>query len=159
MTLNSPFRVAAVAGVAASLFSFAHVTPVAAQAPTRIVKTCSVQLEPGEVNGGCTVTVPAGKRFIIENASVGGTHPSSQWIRVSIYTMFAGASFEHVVPAGFQILSGTNTKWSGAMPGTMFSDPGNVQLHFGRGNDHEGRPWMRMTVSGYLEDIGTGLLR
>jgi hypothetical protein len=158
----SVFRIAALTG-AAFLFSFAHASPAAAQTPTRFAKTCSVQLDPGSAHGYCNVYVPAGKRFVIESASAGGAHPSNQTMRVTILTKSGGVYVEHRIPAGFQVLSGPHTIWSGALPGTIFAEPGHIQLSIGRLNEGDGSPrddspWIRMTLSGYLEDMPAGLL-
>jgi hypothetical protein len=69
MTPNrSLFHVAEFAGVAAFLFSFAHVTPANAQATTRYHKTCVASADVGSSSAECQVGLPANKRFIIESA-------------------------------------------------------------------------------------------
>lgn len=71
MSLNrSPWRLAA---VAAFLFSFALVAPAAAQTTTPYANECFVQLSPGDAQGDCTTNVRAGKRCVIESATVGGS--------------------------------------------------------------------------------------
>ena len=125
---------------------------------------CTAQMQPGEWLAACNVYVPAGKRFVIESASAGGLHPSSQSIDVVIFTKSNGVYVEHAVPAGFQVLNGPSTRWSGALPGTIFAETGHIQLGIGRLNDgdgspYDGSPWIRMTLSGYFEDTASGLLR
>jgi hypothetical protein len=164
MTSNvSLFRTAALTGAAAFLFSFAHVAPAAAQARTRIAKTCTAQIEAGSHFAYCNVTVPAGKRFVIESATAVGIHPSNQSMTVSIFTKVGNGSVQHAVPGGFQVLSGPTTYWSGNLAGTIFGEPGPIQLSIGRLNNgepspYDGSPWIRMTLSGYLEDMPAGLL-
>jgi hypothetical protein len=157
------YRVAALTSVAAFVFSFAYVTPAAAQAPMRIAKMCTAQIQPGEWIAYCNVNVPAGKRFVIESATAGGAHPSTQSVRVTIFTKAGNVTVEHTVPAGFQVLNGPSTRWGGALAGTIFAEPGIIQLGIGRLNNGEaspysGAPWIRMTLSGYLEDMPAGLL-
>jgi hypothetical protein len=159
----SLFRIAALTGAAAVVFSFAHVTPAAAQTRTRIARTCAAQMSPGSYLAHCNVTVPAGKRFVIESGTAVGIHPSTQSIQVSIFTKVGSESVQHAVPAGFQVLSGPRTYWSGNLAGSVFADPGIVQLAItrlnnGTGSPYDGSPWIRMTLSGYLEDMPAGLL-
>lgn len=160
---RSFYRVAAITGAVAFLLSFAHVSTAAAQSPTRIAKTCTAQIQPGAWLAYCNVAVPAGKRFVIESATAGGAHPSTQSLSVSIFTKAGNVSVEHTVPAGFQVLGGPSTRWGGAIAGTIFAEPGNIQLGIGRLNNgspspYEGSPWIRMTLAGYLEDMPAGLL-
>jgi len=164
---RSPLRAATLTAVAAFLFSFAHVSTAAAQArfttetpapPTRYVTSCTAQPQVGVSSATCGVTLPAGKRFIIESATVGGRHLSSQYVSVVIHTRVAGVTFKHYVPAGFQILSATSTYWSGALAGRIFAEPSDVQLgditlNVVRGPESSGTPWFVMTLTGYLEDI------
>ena len=72
------YRVAALTGAAAFLFSLAHVSPAAAQTTTPHQGGCIVELEAGVGQGECTIPVPAGKRFVIESATVGGVLSSTQ---------------------------------------------------------------------------------
>jgi hypothetical protein len=162
MTPNrSLFHTATLTG-AAFLLSFAHVSVATAQTgfateppepPTRYAASCTAQPQVGVSSAGCSVPVPAGKRFIIESATVGGRHLSSQYVSAAIFIRVAGAPMRHYVPAGFQILSNSSSYWSGAIAGTIFAESGDVSLSIVRGPELSGTPWFVMTVSGYLEDM------
>ena len=160
MTTNrSLLRVAALTGVAAFLFSVAHVSPAAAQ--TTYHKTCIASASEGASAGECTVQLPVGKRFVIESATVAGGVESSQHTRVEIRTTLWGGTWAvHHVPAGFQVLSNSRSVWSGALPGRIFAEAignyapgaGSVRLYFYRGAT-TGWANLRMTLTGYLEDM------
>jgi hypothetical protein len=152
MTSNRlPFRVAALTGVAAFLCSFAHVSPAAAQTPTRYVKTCSADLPAGAAWAECVVSIPDGKRFVIETVTVGGYVPSAQYTKVDIATEFDSHQFKYAIPAGFQVLSNGWSWWGGALTSTIVGEEW-VKLNVyrqGAGNAHS----LRLTVAGYLEDM------
>ncbi len=145
-------RVAALAGAAALLSMFAHVGAAAAQTPTRLGRTCTAQATAGDTSAECTVTVPAGKRFVIQSATVGGGTVSAQWIQARIMAKVGGGNHMHNVVAGFQVVNNTYTWWSGAVPGTIYGEAGTITLSFSRGGS-SGTAWLRMTLTGYLEDM------
>jgi hypothetical protein len=147
---RSLLRVAAVTGVAAFLFSFAHVSPAAAQT-TRYARMCTAEVQAGASSANCTVPVPNGKRFVIETVSVGGHVPSAQYTRVDVWTWVNGLEMKYAVPAGSQVLSNAWSWWSGALSSTIFSE-GTVRLSFYRQGSNTSHS-MRLTVSGYLEDM------
>jgi hypothetical protein len=154
MTPNrSLFRAAALfTGAAAFLVSFAHASPAAAQTSTRHTATCVAILSPGEYAEECQMSVPIGKVFVIESASVHGYHPSIQYVQVLLLTKAGGATRYHAVPAGFQVLTSSRTMWAGAVQGTIFSDAGQIVLSIYRGAS-SGHGWFEVTLSGRLEDI------
>jgi hypothetical protein len=153
MTSNyTSCRLAVIAGVAL-MTGFVHAGTAAAQSPTRFAKTCFAYGVAGANSGECAVTVPAGKRFVIESATVGGTHPSSQYVRVQLLFKVEGSSHLHYVPAGSQVLSNGWTWWSGALPGRLIADAGPITLQFYRGSGTSGAPWFRVSLTGYLEDM------
>jgi hypothetical protein len=155
MTLNrSLFRFAALTGVAALLFSFAHVSPAAAQTSTRYAATCLGGPSAGQTSGECTVTVPAGKVFIIESATFGGLSLSTQYLDVRISTKYGNSTLYHTVPSGFQVRDvTTQTWWNGALPGPIFGEAGPIKLHVRRSPGTVFEAWIRMTLSGRLEDM------
>ena len=146
---RSFFGVAALSGAAACLLSFAHVTAAAAQTPTRFTATCTAILSPGEYLDTCSMAVPQGKVFVIESATVHGSLPSSQWVQVLLVTKEGYADRRHAVPAGFQVLSSAQSKWSGAIPGTIFGE-GWIELEIYRGGGSHAT--FTATLSGHLED-------
>ncbi len=153
MTLNrSLFRVAALTGVAAFLLTFAHVSPVAAQTSTRHAVHCSAVANSGVNNAECTINVPAGKVFIIESATFGGASRPGELPQVRMLTKKGGATISHTPLVGFQLLDHIQTWWSGAIPGTIFSEAGPLQLNIWRG-PAVGQTWIRMALSGRLEDM------
>jgi hypothetical protein len=154
MTPNrSLFRVAALAGVAAFLFSFASVSPAAAQTSTRHVATCVALATDGVSSAQCSVTVPAGKVFIVESATFGGFVSANQFLRVRLATKKGGETFLHYVPAGAFPEHNLNTDmWTGALPGTIFGEPGPMRLEIWR-TPHDNQAWIQVTLSGRLEDM------
>ena len=149
----SLFRVAAFSAAATFAFLFAHVSPAAAQTTTPRVDSCIVQLTPGVDEGQCTVNVPAGKRFVIETTTVGGSVPSSQYARVQVFTKVNGVTVGHFVPAGFYNPEQNFPFWAGALPGKIIAESPNVRLRLWRGASTSNNAWMHMTLSGYLEDM------
>ncbi len=159
MTLNrSLFRVAALTGVAAFLLSFAHVSPAAAQATTRYMTTCTAQAQSGQWAKSCTMNVPAGKVFIIENAAVYGGFAAGQRVLVRLIVKFNGVYHTHAVPAGFPMEDdiGWGT-WAGAISGTIFAEGGlygsAIIFQWDRYGSSTGQPTFRVTLSGRLEDM------
>jgi hypothetical protein len=145
-------RVAALTCAAAFLFSLAHVSPAAAQATPRVY-TCAVELAEGEGDGSCTIAVPAGKRWVIESATVGGTVPSSQYARVQLYTRVNGATVGHYLPEGFYNTSHNHPFRVFALPGKIMAEGPHVRLRFSRGASTTSAAWMAVMLSGYLVDI------
>jgi len=150
---HSFFRVAALSGAAAFLFSFAHVSPAAAQTTTPRQDGCVVALDPGVGHGECTIAVPAGKRFVIESATAGGVVPSSQWAQVQVFTKINTSWLGHFVAAGFYNPNLNYPFWTGAVPGKLVAEGPYVKLRFARGSSSTASAWMALTVSGYLEDM------
>jgi hypothetical protein len=150
---RSLFRAAAFTGVAAFLFSFAHAGAAAAQTTTPHAYSCIAYGAVGDHEGECTIPVPAGKRFVIESATVGGPLPATQYMRVQIFTKVHGLTIGHFVPAGYQNPNVNWLWWSGALPGKVVAEGPNVRLWFYRGSGTSNSPWLMLAVSGYLEDI------
>jgi hypothetical protein len=154
---RSIHRVAALTGAAAFLFSLAHVSPAAAQASTRYVTTCTAQAQSGDWGEDCTMTVPAGKVFIIESATVHGSISAAQRVMVTLVTRFMGENHIHAVVGGSPSTADTSTYWTGAIPGTIFSeghvDATRIVFRFTRNGSTTGRPYFRITLSGRLEDL------
>jgi hypothetical protein len=150
---RSLFRAAALTGAMAFLFSLAHVSPVAAQTTTPYGDSCSAYATAGNIEGECTVPVPAGKRFVIESATVGGAVPGSQYARVQIFTKVGGRTLGHFVPAAFYNPNVSFPFWTGALPGKIVAEGPTVKLRYSRGSGTTGATWMWMVVSGYLEDL------
>jgi hypothetical protein len=150
---HSMHRVAALTGAAAFLFSLAHVSPAAAQTSTRHTASCVANASPGNYTAECQMVVPSGKVFVIESASVTGYHPSIHYVQVLLATKAQNATRFHAIPAGFQVLSNSRTYWSGALPGTVYSDPGWIRLEIFRGPGSSGWMGFEVTLSGRLEDI------
>jgi hypothetical protein len=148
------YRVAALTGAAAFLLSFAHVTPAVAQTSTRYAATCIAGPYEGEGAGECTVNVPAGKVFIIESATFGGLVRSEQFLQVRVSTKRGNSTFYHTVPAGFLVRDAAiQTWWNGALPGTIFAEAGPIKLQVVRAPGTGGEAWIRMTLTGRLEDL------
>jgi hypothetical protein len=150
---RSFYRAATLTGAAAFLLAFAHVSPAAAQTTTPRVGSCIIQLAAGVDEGECTVSVPSGKRFVIETATVGGSMSSSQYARVQIFTKVNGVTVGHFVPAGYYNPAHNFPFWVGALPGKIMTESPNVKLRFTRGASTTSSAWMYLTVSGYLEDM------
>jgi hypothetical protein len=159
MTSNvSLFRTAALTGAAAFLLSFAPASPAAAQDPSRYMTMCTAHAEVGQWGKSCTMTVPAGKVFIIESATVYGGFAEGQRLQVTLTVRFNGANYTHAVPAATPMVdeNGWGT-WTGAIPGTIFSeggfsDPGQIFFNWSRWGSATGQPTYRVTLSGRLED-------
>jgi hypothetical protein len=154
MTSNRSFcRVGALTAAAALLFSFADVRPAAAQTSARHVATCGALADPGEMTAQCTITVPAGKVFVVESATFGGNLLKNQFLQVRVATKKGGGTFWHYVPAGAFLEHDLNTTtWTGALPGSIFGEPGPIKLEIWR-TPHAGQAWIQMTLSGRLEDL------
>jgi hypothetical protein len=152
-TNRSLSRFAALTGAVAFLLSFAHGGPVAAQASTRYARYCSAVADPGVHNASCSIPVPAGKVFVIESATFGGLNTTGQLVQVRVQAKSDNITMWHSVPAGTQVVDNPQTWWSGALPGTIFAEPGSVVLYFYRGPDTAGQGYIRMTLSGHLEDL------
>jgi hypothetical protein len=148
----TPCRLAVIASVAL-MSGFVHAGTAAAQSPTRFATSCVAYGVAGQNSAECSVTVPAGKRFVIETGTVGGSHPSSQYVRVRLFFKVAGITQALDVPAGSQVLSNSWTWWSGALPGKVVADAGPIKLDYFRGSGTSGIPWFRVSLTGYLEDI------
>jgi hypothetical protein len=149
-TNRSLRRVTALTGAAAFLFSFAHVSPAAAQT-TRHAQTCTANVETGATSAACTLYIPSGKRFVIETVSAGGVVPSTQRTRVEFWTWLDTRSLVYSVPAGFQVLDNVSSWWAGALTSTVFSEV-MVRLKVYRSGSATAHD-MRLTVAGYLEDM------
>ena len=153
----SLFRAAALTGAAAFLFSLAHVTPAAAQTSTRYVTTCTAQAQAGQWGKTCTMTVPAGKVFIIESATAHGSVPHGQRIVVDLQTKFQNSTRLHPFVAGLGNADEFATSWTGAIPGTIFSEGGysgtEITFHFSRWGSSAESPLFRVALSGRLEDM------
>lgn len=146
---RSLFRAAALSGVVAALFVFAHARTATAQT-VRYAKACIAEVQAGAAGGECTIPVPAGKRFVIETVAVGGYVPSGQYTKVDVWTWVAGVEMKYAIPAGFQVLTNGWNWWGGALMSTVFSE-GNTKLYVYRQGASAAHT-LRMTASGYLED-------
>ena len=147
---RSIYRVAAVTGAAALLFSLAHVRPAAAQASTRYTASCqATSYEAAGSDASCNVSVPYGKVFVVESALFGGFTWGPLTVKMS--TKKGNSSFWHYVPPGnLQSLGNDKTYWTAALPGTTFSE-GTITLQIHKHYDSY-LAWIRVTLSGRLED-------
>ena len=155
---RSLFRTAAVTGVAAFLLSFAHVSPAAAQVSTRYATTCTAQAQQADWNATCAMTVPAGKVFIIESATAHGAGQLGQRFKVTLRTKFQQGNRTHAFVAGFPLATASGMYWTGAIPGTIFSegehsDVAQIVFEATRSGTRIGTPWFVVTLSGHLEDM------
>lgn len=155
---RSFYRAAILTGVAVFLFSFAHVTPAAAQDTTRYMTSCTAQAQVGQWGKSCTMTVPAGKVFIIESATVYGGFGEGQRVQVTLTVRFNGVNYTLAVPAASPMVDENGWGiWTGAIPGPIFSeggfaDPGQIFFSWSRWGSASGQPTYRVTLSGRLED-------
>ena len=99
------------------------------------------------------MAVPAGKRFVIESATVGGSTSSSQYIRLQVYTRVNGVTVGHFVPTAFYNPNHNYPFMTAALPGKIVAEGPNVRLYFSRGASTSNSAWMYLVVSGYLEDM------
>jgi hypothetical protein len=145
---RSLFRAAALTGAAPSLFSFAAARPAA----TRHAVSRYFGFQDGDRSSSCTVTVPPGKVFIIESATVGGASQPGQVFEAWITTRVGRESLVYPVPMGFHVLKNLQRGWTGAIAGTFFGEPGAIGLMLSR-DVPGGVAWARMTLAGRLEDM------
>jgi hypothetical protein len=136
----------------ASRVSFADVRPAAFQAATRHAASCYLGFQDGDRSASCTVTVPPGKVFIIESATVGGASHPGQVFEAWVSTTMGSETLIHTVPMGFHVLNNLQRRWTGAIAGTFFGEPGPIRLMLSR-DTPEGLAWARMTLAGRLEDM------
>ena len=109
-------------------------------------------LSPGEANGGSSLTVPAGKRLVIEYVSGEANATPGQGLWLSIITTIGGGAdyreFNLVVhPSGIsnvQIVS---------QPLRAFANPGTLVTGSIKRSDVTGQVLVSFTISGYLVDV------
>ena len=157
MILNQSFYRVATIAAAAFLLSFAYVRPAGAQTSTRHVATCTAVAQPANSAASCTMAVPAGKVFIIESATAYGGMQSGLRVKVTLITKFMNVNQVHAVVAGFPMGEETTTTWTGAIPGTIFSEGGFsgtlIEFGFYRWGAFTATSTFRVTLSGRLEDM------
>jgi len=101
------------------------------------------------------VTVPPGKRLVIEYAEAGGFFADGTKMSAVITTTVGGITIQHqLVMIEQGILSGSLT-FAAAQPMRLYADPGTSVIGIvSRGEDHPpgGGGW-GVTISGYFVDI------
>jgi len=109
-------------------------------------------LNPGEANGGSSLTVPAGKRLVIEHVTADAIAPSGQGLWLSIVTTIGGnADFRefHLVvhPSQIPFLRIVS------QPLRAFANPGTLVTASVKRFDTTGQASVSFTISGYLVDM------
>lgn len=116
----------------------------------------SVALPAGEAGGEVTFTVPAGKRLVIEYASMRGSLLPGQTVFVNIVTTVAAQDAFHTVVVADQGLYGAIHLVGAAQTTRIYADPGTVvRVQFVR-DPSAGAPGhaaFSMTLSGYRVDV------
>ncbi len=106
----------------------------------------------GGANG--FVTIPAGKRLVIEYASAWAQAPSGQIVNFSIQTMFNGdtAFTPHYLPAVQQNADVITQLFIAGSPVRLYADAPQVLLRVDRGSNVTGPVTAFISISGYLTD-------
>jgi hypothetical protein len=116
----------------------------------------SVNLAPTESFGEATFTVPAGKRIVVEYASLRASLPPGQTVFVNIVTTTAGQSAFHPVLISDQGMYGVLHLVGASHQTRIYADPGTtITVQFGR-DPSAGAPGganFFMTLSGYRVDV------
>jgi hypothetical protein len=121
-------------------------------------ETEAFTLTPGATGGGGTVyTVPAGKRLVIETASVVAQLPTTQRAIANLLINLAGATGHtgpgigvFMFPMELQFDNGTTALSAGTLGSHMYADAGTtVDVSVGR-SDGTGTGTFTVAVAGYL---------
>src|SRR5262249_53272340 len=114
----------------------------------------TVTIDQGFVGQNGFVTVPAGKRLVVEYASARGFVPAGQKIVFSIDTNFDGEDVceFHYVPFTQQFTSGHTPHFIPAGQVLIYADSGSVILRCDRDNAN-GTGTFIFTISGHLLDV------
>jgi hypothetical protein len=121
-------------------------------------ETEAFTLTPGATGGGGTVyTVPAGKRLVIETASVVAQLPTTQRAIANLLINLAGATGHtgpgigvFMIPMELQFDNGTTALSAGTLGSHMYADAGTtVDVSVGR-SDGTGTGTFTVAVAGYL---------
>ena len=96
--------------------------------------------------------VPAGKRFVVEDASCAGTDANDTLLGLSISTTVAGANTVHLCPFDVRVNLGIMS-YRGARPMRIYADPGTtVTVNFDGQGVGPGA-LLSATLSGQLVDV------
>ena len=116
----------------------------------------AVNLAPTESFGEATFTVPAGKRIVVEYASLRASLPPGQTVFVNIATTTAGQSAFHPVVVSDQGMYGVLHLVGASQQTRIYADPGTtIIVQFGR-DPSAGAPGgadFFMTLSGHRVDV------
>jgi len=115
--------------------------------------TVTVTLDQGFVGQNGAVTVPAGKRLVIEYASARAFVPSGQNLAFSIDTSLNGENVSefHHLPSTQQFTSGNITQFIAGEQVRIYADSGILILRADRDNPN-GTGTFIFTISGHLID-------
>lgn len=130
------------------------VRDVDGRARQRFQADVQIDIPGGQQGENKLVTLPAGKRLVIEDASARGFLPSGQTMLFSFFTVVNGESSPHYLAADQQatdasfswfVASRQTRIYADALPGVLL----RAERAFG-GSPGAGRAFF--TISGYLED-------
>jgi hypothetical protein len=123
-----------------------------------VEETEAFTLAPGTTGGGGTVyTVPAGKRLVLETASVSAELPTTQRANANLLINLAGATGRtgpgigvFMIPMALQLDNGTVALSAGTVGSHTYADAGTtVDVSVGR-SDGTGSGTYTVAVAGYL---------
>jgi len=116
--------------------------------------TVTVTIDQGFVGQNGFVTVPAGKRLVVEYASARGFVPAGQNMVFSIDTNLNGENVSefHHVPSTQQFTSGNTAHFIAGGQVRIYADSGSVILRCDRDNAN-GTGTFIFTISGHLLDV------
>jgi hypothetical protein len=117
--------------------------------------TVTLNVADGVSGANGFVSIPAGKRLVIQYASAYGTAPSGQILNFSVQTMLTGDSVftPHYLPAAQQNADVVTNTFEAGTAVHLYCDTPQVLLRVDRGSVVMGPVTAFLSISGYLTDI------
>lgn len=118
-----------------------------------------IKLPAGTAGANGAVTVPTGKRLVIEYVSGRGNVPDGQRCWFSVITRLSTASTgtEHFLPTDQTPAAGTKDQSTAGQVVKLYADAGNTVTLRAVRDGSTGDGVARMAVSGYLLDPAVGV--
>lgn len=115
----------------------------------------TANIAPGDSGTNAFVTIPSGKRLVIQYASAYGDAPSGQVLTFSVQTEIPGETnyTEHDVPAAQQNANGGTEIFVAGSPVELYADSPQVLLRVDRNGATTGTVYASISISGYLVDL------
>jgi hypothetical protein len=117
--------------------------------------TVSLNVADGVSGANGFVSIPAGKRLVVQYASAWGQAPSGQLLTFSVQTMLTGDTVftPHYLPVQQQATDVINQDFVAGSEVHLYCDTPQILLRVDRGSVITGAVTAFISISGYLTDI------